>query len=187
MLLQKLEKLGRLGGGIGVLDLIQLHLRLHQRKRRAQLVRGIARELPLRRETLVETSNHVVERGAELLELRQNVLSNLHLGQVVWLHLFNLRGEIPQRPKRSACHKIRKHTAEQRHRRRYKPIRRTKRLLGVAHDDHEVIVAVLGVEVEGAGIALLDIGVGRYVVADRIHVVLAGVADQKVHQHAGQT
>ena len=186
LLLQKLEKLGHLEGGIGVLDLIQLHLRLHQRKRRAQLVRGVARELPLRCKTLVKAGDHVVERGAELLELRQHVLGDLHLGQVVWLHLFNLRGEIPQRPKRSACHKIRKHTAKQRHRHRYKPIRRTKRLLGVAHDNHEVIVVVLGVEVEGTGIALLGIGVGRYVIADRIHVVLAGVADQKVHQYAGQ-
>ena len=177
LLLQKLEKLGHLGGGIGMLDLIQLHLRLHQRKRRAQLVRGIARELPLRSKTLVKAGDHVVERGAELLELRQHVLGDLHLGQVVWLHLFNLRGEIPQRPQRAACHKIRKHTAKQRHCRRYKPICRTKRLLGVAHDDHEVIVVVLGIEVEGAGIALLGVGIGRYVVANRIHVVLAGIAN----------
>ena len=118
----------------------QLHLRLHERKRRAQFVGSVSRELFLRAKPLVKTVNHVVKRCAELLELGQHVFADFHLGQVVRLHLLDLRCKIPQRTQRPAAHEIRKHATQQRNRHGNQPVCGTERLLRVAYDNCKVLI-----------------------------------------------
>ena len=61
----------------------QLQLRLHQRQRRAQLVGGIASELPLGGKGIVQPLQHLVERAAQLPEFRNNVFLDPHIGKIV--------------------------------------------------------------------------------------------------------
>ena len=74
----------------------QLKLCLHQRKRRAQLMSGISRKLPLRGKAFVKTFKHLIERPAELPELRQYIFTDLHICQIVQLNLFHLRSKSAQ-------------------------------------------------------------------------------------------
>ena len=75
----------------------QLKLRLHQGKRRAQLMGGVSGELPLSGKAGVEAVKHLIEGPAELPELRQDRFGDLCIRQIVRLHLFHLGGKGPQR------------------------------------------------------------------------------------------
>ena len=165
----------------------QLDLRLHERKRRPQLVRGVPRELPLCAKALVKAVDHAVERLAELLELGQHVLADLHVRQIARLHVLNLRRKSPQRPERVAADEVRQHTAEQRHRNRDKPIGRTEGFLCVAHNDRKLFVELAVVGVERRGGTPVDVGARRYATADRVHVTHSRISDEAVHQHARHT
>ena len=69
--------------------------------REAQLVRSVARKLPLRREARVQAVDHAVERAAEALKLRQHVLADLALRQIARLNVFHLRCKTAQRTQRA--------------------------------------------------------------------------------------
>ena len=71
----------------------QLQLRLHQRQRRAQLVGGVAGELPLGGKGVVQPLQHLVERASQLPELRNGVFIDPHIGKIVQLHPLHLRGK----------------------------------------------------------------------------------------------
>ena len=125
---------------VGVLGAKQLNLGLHERKRRAQFVRRIARKLSLCGKSLVKAGNHVVKRRAAAPEFRGHVLADFCVGEVVGPHALDLRRKEAQRPQRMSAHKVGQHAAEQRHRRSYIPARRAKRFLGVVHDDGQRVV-----------------------------------------------
>lgn len=57
---------------------------------------GIPRKLPLRGKAFVKTFKHLIERPAELPELRQNIFVDLHICQIVQLNLFHLRSKSAQ-------------------------------------------------------------------------------------------
>ena len=135
LLLQQLEQTSRVSVDAGVLGTKQFNLGLHERERRAQFMRRIARKLPLRRKTLVKAGNHVVKRRAAAPEFGRHVFTDLCVGEVVGSHTLDLRRKGAQRLQRTPAHKVGQHAAEQRHRRGYVPARRAKRFLGVAHDD----------------------------------------------------
>ena len=161
----------------------QLKLRLHQRKRRAQLVRSVARKLPLRREARVQAVDHAVERAAEALKLRQHVLADLALRQIARLNTFHLRCKAAQRTQRAAADKIREHAAGERDRRRDVPVRDAEGRLRAADDDRQLVIRLFALRVEGVGRTGLNLAVSRDAAADRVHVPLAGIADQAVHEH----
>ena len=68
----------------------KLQLRLHQRQGRAQLVGGVAGELPLGGKGVVQPLQHLVEGVAELPKLRQHILVDLHIRQIIQLYLLHL-------------------------------------------------------------------------------------------------
>ena len=183
LLLQQAQKRRRFGRDVRVLSGKQLKLRLHQRKRRAQLVRSVTRELPLRREARVQAVDHTVERAAEALKLRQHVLADLALRQIARLNAFHLRCKAAQRTQRAAADKIREHAAGEHDRRRDVPVRDAEGRLRAADDDRQLVIRTLALRVEGVGRTGLDLAVSRDAAADRVHVPLAGIADQAVHEH----
>ena len=140
LLAQKADKIRRLRPRVRVLGGKQFQLRLHQRKRRAQLVRGISGELPLGAEALVQSIQHLIERGAELPELRQHLLGDLHIREIVRLHLFHLCNKGAQRSECAPADKIRKDPAEQRHRCRDVPVGGAEAPLRPINDDGQLLV-----------------------------------------------
>ena len=79
LLTQKCEEFRRLRPHIGMLRGKQLQLRLHQRQRRAQLVGGVAGELPLGGKGVIQPLQHLVERAAQLPELRKHIFIDPHM------------------------------------------------------------------------------------------------------------
>ena len=79
LLPQKGKKLRRLRQYVGMLCGEQFQLRLHQCQRCAQLVGGVPGELPLGGKGVVQPLQHLIEGMAELAELRQYVLADLHV------------------------------------------------------------------------------------------------------------
>ena len=69
-------------------------------------MRRVSRELPLRLKCAVEALQHTVKGKAELTELRQAVVGNLHIAEIVKLNLFNLRGKTAQGLQRVPADKI---------------------------------------------------------------------------------
>ena len=57
----------------------QLQLRLHECQWRAQLVGGVAGELPLGGKGVVQPLQHLVERAAQLPELRNSIFKTFYL------------------------------------------------------------------------------------------------------------
>ena len=102
-------------------------------------MRGVARELSLGREALVQSRDHVVERRAATRELGGDVLVELGDREVVGAHVLYLRGKVLQRSQCSPAGKVREHAARQRHRGGNAPARRAERLLGAAHDDGDLV------------------------------------------------
>ena len=106
------KKLHRLWPHIGMLRGKQLQLRLHQRQRRAQLVGSVAGELPLGGKSVVQPLQHLVERAAQLPELRNSVLIDPHIGKIVQLHLLHLRGKAAQGLESASADEIGEDAAE---------------------------------------------------------------------------
>ena len=79
LLAQKREELCRLRPRIEMLCGKQLQLRLHQRQRCAQLVGGVAGELPLSGKGVIQPLQHLVERAAQLPELRKHIFIDPHM------------------------------------------------------------------------------------------------------------
>ena len=64
---------------IGMLRGKQLQLRLHQRQRRAQLVGGVAGELPLGGKGVIQPLQHLIEGLTQLPELRKHIFIDPHM------------------------------------------------------------------------------------------------------------
>ena len=112
LLLQQPEQTRCICIGVGVLGAKQLNLSLHERKRRAQLVRRIARKLFLCRKTFVKAGNHVVKRRAATPKLRGHIFADLCVGEVVGPHALDLRCKGTQRLQRMPAHKVGQHATE---------------------------------------------------------------------------
>ena len=97
LLPQKPQKIRRFRQHVGMLRRKQFQLRLHQRKRRPQLMGGVAGKLPLCGKALVQAVQHPVKGTAELLKFRQHLLIQLHFRQVIRLHLLHPCGKGMQR------------------------------------------------------------------------------------------
>ena len=139
LLAQKREELRRLRPHIGMLCGKQLQLRLHQRQRRAQLVGGVAGELPLGGKGVVQPLQHLVEGVTELPEFRQHILIDPHIRQIVQLHLLHLRGKAAQGIEGVSADEIGQNTAEQRYRRRDVPIGGAEAPLRPIDDDGQLL------------------------------------------------
>lgn len=87
LLPQQAEEFRGFGQHLRMLGGKQLELRLHQRQRRAQLMGCVAGELPLGFKRAAQPLQHLVERPAQLPELRQQVLIDLDIRQIGQLHL----------------------------------------------------------------------------------------------------
>ena len=109
---------------------------------------GVAGKLPLGGKGVVEPLKHLVKGLAELPELRQDVLVDLHVRQIVHLHLLHLRGKAVQGLERMAADEVREHAAEKRHRRRDVPVGHAEIVLRPVNDDGELIVHPHGVGVK---------------------------------------
>ena len=183
LLLQKAEKLCGFRLHLGMLGRKQLHLRLHQRQRRAQLVGGIAGKLPLGRKAVVQAFQHLVEGSAELPEFRQHILAELHVCQIVQLHFFGLCGKAAQRLEGVPTDKIGQYAAEQRYACRYVPVGCAELLLRPVDHDGDIL----------PGACLCRVKAGRLGpngkilngLADGIHIIYAGKAKQQFHANAG--
>ena len=134
----------------------QFQLRLHQRKRRAQLVGGVASELPLGSKGVVQPFKHLIEGMAELAELRQYVLVDLHVCQVAHLHLLDLRGKAAQRLEGASADKIGEDAAEQRYRRRDVPVGGAEAPLHPIDDDGQLLVGRYELRVKARRSAIIQ-------------------------------
>ena len=185
LLPQKAEEICGFRQYVRVLGREKLHLRLHQRQRCAQLMGGVSGELPLGCEALVQPLQHLVEGVAELPEFRQYLLCDLHIRQVVGLHLFHLRHEGPQGSQRPPADEIGQDPSKQRHHCRNVPVSCCERGLRSVDHDGQVGVKPLPTGVEVFHCPLRGIDGGGEVGTNGVHIVPAGAANQPVHRHAG--
>ena len=185
LLTQQAEKIRRFRQYLGMLCGKQLKLCLHQGERRAQLVGCVSGKLPLRGKALVKAVEHLVERPAELPELRQDVLVDLHIRQIVRLNLFHLRGKRAQRLQRMSAQKVCEHPAEQRHRRRDIPVGRDIGFLCPVNDDRQILIELFTLRIEKVRFCAARISVIRNVGAYGIHIVPAGITGEDIHKHTG--
>ena len=165
----------------------ELQLRLHQRQWCAQLVGGVAGKLPLRGKGIVQPLQHLVEGAAELPELRQHVLVDLHIREIVQLHLLHLRGKAAQRLERAAADEIRQNAAQHRHRCRDIPVRCAEGRLRAVYDNGHILVHSGKLRIEKRRIAFHG---GAAVIlneaANGVHIVQPGGAEQQLHGNAGR-
>ena len=122
-----------------------------------------------------------------MLKFRQHVFIDFHIRQVVRLHIFNLRRKAPQGFQRMTADEIRKHTAKQGNSQCDIPVRRTERFLGAVYNNGKLFVHILTCGVKGIGQPFINVAEGGHINPDGIHIVLAGIANQAIHQYAGYT
>ena len=134
----------------------QLQLRLHQRQRRAQLVGGVAGELPLGGKGVVQPLQHLVERAAQLPELRNGVFIDPHIGKIVQLHLLHLRGKAAKGLEGASADKIGEDAAEQRYRRRDIPVGGAEAPLHPIDDDGQLLVGRYELRVKARRSAIIQ-------------------------------
>ena len=134
----------------------QLQLCLHQRKRRAQLVGGIAGKLPLGGKGVVQPLQHLVEGVAELPEFRQHVLIDPHIRQIVQLHLLYLRGEAVQGLEGSPADEIGQNSAEQCHYSRDIPVGGAEASLRPIDNDGQLLAGRNELRVKACCAALIQ-------------------------------
>ena len=166
----------------------QFQLRLHQRKRRAQLVGGVASELPLGGKGVVQPFKHLIEGMAELAELRQYVLVDLHVCQVAHLHLLDLRGKVAQRLEGASADKIGEDAAEQRYRRRDVPVGGAEAPLRPIDNDCQILVRCYELRVKAHFAFTIDKNSATLnSVRNRVHIVHAGGTEQQIHGNTGNS
>ena len=85
------------------------------------------------------------------------------------------------------AYEIRKHTAKQGNSQRDVPVCCTERFLGAAYNNGKLFVHILACGVKGIGQPFVNVAEGGHIYPDGIHIVLAGIANQAIHQHAGYT
>ena len=183
LLLQKPEKLRRFRQHIGMLGAEQLQLGLHQRQRCAQLVGSISRELLLGDKGVVQPIQHLIEGAAQLPQLRQHILMDLHIRQVVQLHLLHLGGKAVQRPEGAAADKIGKDPGKYRHRRRNVPAGDAEGFLGTVDDDRQILPTAHSIGVKKGRFSTDSAALQRG--SNGTHIVHTGRTDQQLHADAG--
>ena len=137
---QKCKKLRRFRQHIGMLRGEQLQLCLHQCQRRAQFVGSVAGELPLGGKGVVQPLQHLIERVTQLPKLRQNILVNPHIRQVVQLHLLHLRHKAAQRLEGASADKIGQNAAKQCHHSRNIPVGHAKAPLRSVDNNGQILI-----------------------------------------------
>ena len=187
LLPQKREELRRFRLHIKVLCGKQLQLRLHQRQRRAQLVGGIAGELPLGGKGVVQPLQHLIEGAAELPELRKHIFVDPHIRQIVQLHLLHLRSKAAQGLESASADEVSKNAAQDRHRRRDIPVGGAEASLRPIDDDGQLLVGRYELWVKARCFALIQDhrAAALQGVRNFVHIVHAGGAEQQIHSHAG--
>ena len=134
----------------------QLQLRLHQRQRRAQLVGSVAGELPLGGKGVVQPLQHLVERAAQLPELRNSIFIDPHIGKIVQLHLLHLRGKAAKGLEGASADKIGEDAAEQRYRRCDVPVGGAEAPLRPIDDDGQLLVGRYELRVKALRSAIIQ-------------------------------
>ena len=154
----------------------QLQPRLHQRQRRAQLVGGVAGELPLGGKGVVQPLQHLVEGAAEPPELRQRVLIDPHIRQIVHLHLFHLRSKAAQGLESASTDEVGKNAAEQCYRSRDVPVGGTEAPLRPNNDDGQLLVVCYELRVEARRAFLIQDHIAAVLQSVRnfVHIVHTG-------------
>ena len=146
---------------------------------------GVAGELPLGGEGIVQSFQHLVEGVAELPEFRQGVLVHLHVCKRAQLHLFHLRGKAAQRLQGVSTDEIGQDAAQYRHCRSDVPVGHTKILLCPMDNDGDILPGLCRLRVKESGIATGWVVLQGF--SDGIHVVDTGGAEQQLHGNAGDT
>ena len=101
---------------------------------------GVAGELPLGGKGVVQPLQHLVERAAQLPELRNSIFIDPHIGKIVQLHLLHLRGKAAKGLESASTDKIGEETAEQRYRRCDVPVGGAEAPLHPIDDDSQLLV-----------------------------------------------
>ena len=134
----------------------QLQLRLHQRQRRAQLMGGVAGELPLGGKGVIQPLQHLVEGAAELLKLRKHIFIDLHIRQIGHLHHFHLRSKTAQGLEGTSADEVGKNAAEQRYRSRDVPVGGAEAPLHPIDDDGQLLVGRYELRVKARRSAIIQ-------------------------------
>ena len=125
---------------------------------------------------------------AELAELRQYVLADLHVCQVAHLHLLNLRGKATQRLEGASADEVGKNAAEQCHRYSDIPVGRAKASLRPIDNDCQILVRCYELRVKAHFAFTIDKNsVTLKRVRNRVHIVHAGGTEQQIHGNTGNS
>ena len=117
---------------------------------------GVAGELPLGGKGVVQPLQHLVEGAAQLLELRKHIFVDLHIRQIVQLHLLHLRGKAAQGLEGASADEIGEDAAEQRYRRRDIPVGGAEAPLCPIDDDGQLLIGRYELRVKARYSALIQ-------------------------------
>ena len=136
---------------------------------------------------VVQPLQHLIEGAAELRKLRKHSFIDLHIRQVVQLHLFHLRGKAAQGLEGVAADEVGKNAAEQRHHSRDVPVGGAKAPLRAIDDNCQISVGryELRIKARHAFLIRKHIAAALQRVCDCVHIVHAGGTEQQIHSHAG--
>ena len=161
----------------------KLQLGLHQCQRRAQLMSGIAGKLLLGGKGTVQPLQHLIKGTAQLAKLRQSILIDAHVCQIVHLYFFYLSGKGAEGLQCPAADKVSHNAAEEGNCRRDVPVGCPEAFLRIQNHNGQFLMHA-GIRVKG------DSAIGCVVLygsPDGIHVVVAGKAHEQHHGNAGYT
>ena len=137
---------------------------------------------------VVQPFKHLIEGMAELAELRQYVLVDLHVCQVAHLHLLDLRGKAAQRLEGASADKIGEDAAEQRYHRRDVPVGGAEVPLRPIDNDCQILVRCYELRVKAHFAFTIDKNSATLKrVRNRVHIVHAGGTEQQIHGNTGNS
>ena len=142
---------------------------------------GIAGKLLLCGKGTVQPLQHLIKGTAQLAKLRQSILVDAHVRQIVHLHFFYLSGKGAEGLQCPAADKVSHNAAEQGNCRRDVPVGCLETFLCIQNHNGQFLMHA-GIRVKGNS----AIGcVVLYGSPDGIHVVVAGKAHKQHHGNAG--
>ena len=150
---------------------------------------GVAGELPLCGKGVVQPLKHLIEGLTELLKLRQGILIDPHIRQIVHLHSLHLRSKAVQGLERVSADKVGKNAAQYRNHSRDVPVGGAKSSLHTIDNDCQFLAGFceLRVEARRAFISYNNSTAAPQRVRNPVHIVHAGGAEHQIHGDTGQT
>ena len=152
-------------------------------------VKARAGELPLCGKGVVQPLKHLIEGLTELLKLRQGILIDPHIRQIVHLHSLHLRSKAVQGLECVSADKVGKNAAQYRNRSRDVPVGGAKSSLHTIDNDGQFLAGFceLRVEARRAFISYNNSTAAPQRVRNPVHIVHAGGAEHQIHGDTGQT